>query len=476
MSVPFDNATTLLTTLASAVRTFYHEQYPEMYGRFGKTTNRLFRLSKRRIDGNGIVVQVKDRNLYGARWDADINADFPTPRSHSANSYTVTLGENGTAQHFRRLSLSLQTTHLDLNRIMNKRASADDYINTLITQSRGDIEETMALSRMLDSTGKIAEVNLGSSTLARNDNVLFASATTVTGASFNGARFPIDNGSIAAVPPGRRMDIYQTSTNTKRITNGVIATDYNPRDNSLGSNGLSSADVEDSSLNIESIADNDRLYLMGCKDKNVLSVGHWFSAATSGESFFGKDRTASTNRWLLPHRSGPIAATQFDKTHLDDLCIQMGYVLEEDDDRAYLVVATPELGQRFRNQIGNDVILDYPTTEQKGKLIAQYGFDGSLYRHPRLGRMNIEEDPFAPQGVIRGYRLGDWESLSPGNEGGSMGFDWLPGDGAGENWYRMPSSTAGNGKTTTYRMDGMLMLCDILLRPRHQWEIVNLTV
>ena len=47
--------------------------------------------------------------------------------------------------------------------------------------------------------------------------------------------------------------------------------------------------------------ERDDLYLTGEKDKNILSLGNWFSTPSSGESFFTKDRTVATNRYLLPH-------------------------------------------------------------------------------------------------------------------------------------------------------------------------------
>ena len=467
MSIPFDNATTLLTTGANALRTVYHDKFASMHNRFGSKTNRVFKPSKRRIDGNGIVVQVNDTNLYGARTDTDINADFPVPRAIGTNSYTVTLSETASSNHMRRMALSLQVTWMDLKRARNSEAAAVNWVQELVKQSMQNVGESTAIHRHLDQTGLVAQVN---GTPASNDNRLFASCSAI--GTTGGARFPVDNGSIAALPAGLVLESRTGST----LDYYLYVTDYNPRDSSVGVYGLDNNSITgtpDSTENINGLADNDGLYLSGEYNKNILSLGHWFSDPSSGDSFFGRDRTSPLYRWLLPHKSGPTSATQFTKSHLDDASVQMGYI-EEETDGGYVVLTTPELEQRFRNEIGNDIIIQFPTDDQRGKLMANYGFDGSMYRHPHLGRVMIQSDPLAPANKIYLLRVGDWETLYAPTEGGEYGFEWLPG-GEMNGWYRMPSSTSGNGNTTTFRMDGMLLMCDICLAPRKQAMIVNVT-
>jgi hypothetical protein len=467
MAVPFDNATTLLTTGANALRTVYHDKFNKMHNRFGSKTNRFFKPSKRRIDGDGITIQVSDTNMYGARTDTDINADFPTPRAFGTNSYRVNLSETAGSNHMRRMALSLQVTHMDLKRARSSEAAAVNWVQELVRQSMQNVAESTAIHRHLDSTSKIATLN---GTPASNDNRLFASCAAI--GTTGGARCPIDGGSIAAVPSGLVLETRTGST----LDYYVQVTDYNPRDTSVGLYGLvgnvatgaASADV-----NINGLADNDDLYISGEYNKNILSLGHWFSDPSSGDSFFTRDRTSPLYRWLLPHKAGPTSATQFTKSHLDDAAVQMGYI-EEESEGGYVMLMTPELEQRYRNEIGNDIIIQFPTDEQRGKLIAQYGFDGGMYRHPHLGRVVLQSDPLCPANKIYGLRVGDWETLYAPTEGGENGFEWLPG-GDMDGWYRMPSSTAGNGNTTTYRMDGMLLMCDICLSPRSQFQIINVT-
>lgn len=466
MAQPLDNASTLLTDLADAIRQVYHEDFRDMIPRFGRKTNRVFKASKRRIDGDGINIQVKDRNLYGARTNTDINADFGTPRTFGADTYKVTLSETASANHMRRVDLSLQLTWLDLKRKMNSRASAVDYKTELIAQSMQNIAEHVAIRRHLDSTAKLVTVN---GTPASNDNRLFASASAI-GAT-GGARFPVDGGSFASVQPNMVLDRYTGST----FDGQVIVTDTNSRDVSVGVYGVNGANPGGSStVNVNDIADNDDLYLSGEKDRNILSFGHWFSTPSTGDSFFGKDRTDALNRWLMPFVSGPTSASLFTRAYLDDHANQMGYIDEDADSDGYVALTTPELVTRYISEIGQDTLIEYPHDDARGKVIAGYGFDGNLYRHHTFGRYMLQADPLAPPNKIRFLRLGDWETLYAPTEGGENGWEWLPGS-VGGMWYRMPSSTPGNGDTTTFRADGLMLMCDICLAPRLQSEIVNVT-
>lgn len=474
MAEPQDSATTLLTTASNALRTVYRDSFDDMYGRFTQF-NRIFTPSKRRIDGNGIVIQVQDKNMYGARMNTDINAAFPTPGTFNASSYTATLSETAGSNHFRRHALSLRTSWLDIQRVTNKEVAAVDYVAQLVSQSAANIDESMALHRQLPSTALLGTVN---GTEKKNDNYVYADcgATAATG----GARILVSGAAISAFPRGLKLDVYAAG-GASRFPNGVMVTDFNPVDGSVGLVGLTSAGAEDSTSgldaglapggsDIRAIATTDELYISGEKDKGWIGPGAWFTEpATSGDSFFGRDRMAYSYRWLNPTHAGPTSSTQLSKTHIDAAALQIGYV-SEDKGQAYMAVCPPDLEQRYRNEIGADVLLQFPTSEQKGELIAQYGFDGSMYRHPTLGRIMFQTDALAPTGQIRFYRLGDWEMLHVG----SGAFEWLS-DGGNAGWYRVTSATGGAGKTTFYQMDGMMAGCDICTKPRLQFRIKNVT-
>lgn len=436
------------------------EEFEDQHYRWGRQINRLFRPSKKKVNGDGVVIQTKSSNMFAAQVDNDLNADFPAARSFGVQSYTIRLSEDPLLNDLRRVSIGLQLTHLDLKRVYTKEVSPVDFTEEQISQAKADVMERIAINRYLPQTGLIGTI---SGTPKRNNakTMTDASALTTTG----GARFQLSGASLAIFQRGRLIDVY-TGT-TKRFT--VYVTDYNPQDGSVGVYGLDGNGSPSSSVNISTIAANDSLYFVNGYNKGLRSMGHWFSTPTSGESFFGRDRTDADFRWLDIHRSGPATASKFSPSYFDTLATEMAYISEDGED-ATLCVTTPEIEQTFRQSVGNDLFVQYPSAEQRGKLIASYGFDGMLYRHPRLGRMNVNVDALCPPNRIRGFGIGDWKTYFPA---GYETFEWL--DGEMGIWYRMQSSTPGAGKTTTYRADGMVALCDVCFRPRRQWEISNVT-
>lgn len=463
MAVPFDDATTLLTSYTNALRTAYHEQFPEIHTRFGRVINRLFKPSKRRVDGNGVTIQCKTHNLHGARVKKDLNADFGYANRFGVDSFTITCSETPSSNDLRRISLPLQITHLDLKRRHTQKASAVDIVSEMVSDSMDDVMEITAIHRYLPDTGLIGTV---SGTAKKNDAKTMASASTLT--TTGGARFLVASGSLAIFQRGRQLDIYNGST--KRFT--VEVTDYNPADGSVGVWGVNPTTrvASANAVSLSTITSGDSIYIEGSYGEGLKSMGYWYTTPTASESFFGRDRTDASYRWLDLHRSGPSTSTQFNPTHLDTLATELSYITEDEDD-ATLAVCSVELEQQFRKAVGNDVILQYPTAEQKGRLIAQYGFDGMLYRHPRIGRMVLNPDPLCPPDQIRGLRLGDWETYFPS---GYETFEWLPGDTVGI-WSRMASTNPGGGNTTTYRAEGMMALCDVCLAPRRNWHLANVT-
>ena len=464
MALPFDDAYTWLTSTSASIRQVYRDGYPDMYQRFGKRSAKLFKFSRRKIDGDGINVQVRSFNMNGMRGSADVNGDFPAARNFGSSYFKVLLSEDPATNHFRRYATSLQITDLDLERKYSAKVSSNDFVTDQVEQAMGDQMQWLAQHRHLDSTARLASV---SGTAKKNDALTMAAASALT--TSGGARFLIANGSLSYFQPGQLVDIYSGSTSTKRYT--VQVTDYNPADGSVGVYGINSTTgALDSTVSLSAVASGDYIYINGEKDQNILSMGHWYSTPTASESFFGRDRTDVNYRYLACHQSGPSSSTQFSKTHTDALALELGYVTEEDQDGAYVTAMQPELEQRYRNEIGADIIIQYPTKEQQGQMMAEYGFQGSIYRHPQLGRIILNADASMIPGKIRFLKLGDWEMLAPLGQD----FKWMPGDN-GSNWYRMQSSTVGAGRTTTYQMNGYGLAADICVFPRRNAQINNLT-
>jgi hypothetical protein len=466
MAAPFDTSTTLLTSVSDAVREVYKDGFDEAFSRFGKQTNRLFKFSKRQVNGDGLNIQVKSYNAYPGRGGRDINADFPSAQRFGANKYKVTLDEDTPSNNdFWRAATAAQVSDLDLVRKASTEASAVDFIEETVGELGKNMTEMFAFHRQMDASARLGVVN---GTPAKNDNELFASCAALS--TTGGARFPIDGGTLAMFPPGLKISVYSGATATKRFDAEIV--DYNPVDSSVGIYGLDANGNRSSSVDLTGIADNDEIYIQGERNVGLISIGEWFKTpASSGDDFFGKDRADPINNWLRPLRSGPTSSSTFTKSHLDDLAIQLGYI-HEDPEGGMVALTTPELEQAFRDEIGQDIFIQFPSSDQQGKLLAQYGFDGNLYRHPTVGRISLVADPLSKPNRILFVRPGDWETLHviPGS---ADKVRWMP--GLHGNWNRMVSATANAGWSTQWRMEGYTTACDICTNPRGQAVINNVT-
>lgn len=465
MPIPLDDATTFLTTESAIVRQVYHETFAEQIPYYGGSINRLFKPSKRVIEGDGVNIQTMTGNLHGARFSNNLYADYPTPRAFISQSYKVTLSENPSSNNFRKMGLSLQMTDEDVRRSYSSEIAATNFRQKMISQAMMDVGEKTALHRMLTASASVGTVT---GTPKKNDARFLASCGAI--AATGGARFNISSGtgSLAYFPANLVLDVY-TAGGVFRFS--IILAYYNPADTgggSIGAFGVNANGQADSTIDISAIVSGDLLYISGERNMGLLSVGEWFKEPTTGDSFFGVDRTNQQNTWMLPHKSVPSGTvdtnTLFTKTHLDQAWNEMGYVAAEDEMSGYIALTTLELGTRMRQEIGQDILIPYEPSKS-GEPLAVYGFTGQAYRHPTAGTIVFKESNFAPPNKIRFLKVGDWEC----QYAGESTFQWQPGFIG--NWYRMPSSTPGNGLTDIWRMDGKVVFADICLYPRRQMEI-----
>lgn len=467
MPLPDEAVYTLLSDASNALREVYHEGFADVYQRFGRTTNKIFTLSKRRIDGDGITIQYRLRNMYATRIDSDINAGFGRARAPEYGKFKAVLSENAASNHFRRLSIRLSTTYWDALRAATSDnvALKRKWTEELISQAIGDINERLAHARNLPASGLLGTV-LG--TPKKNDSITYSGASAI--GTTGGARVVITGGSIAYFQAGMYLDRYTGSTKDGT----VYVTDYNPVDNSVGLYGLDANGNPSANVNINDIASGDNFYHVDGKDKNVYSLGEWFNSSYSaGESFF-LDRTTVNGRALLPTVYQPTAGanTTLSYIHLEELGQKMQYVIEDGmSAKNYVAHCPPDLEKRLRLEVGSDALILVSSDGDDGRRLAKAGFDGFSYRSPSMGRVVLSPDPLAKLNTIRFLRIGDWEMLHPG----TPGIVWLPGTMAGD-WYRPETGSPGQGQGTFLMKDGMMAFCDVCVAPmRRQAELAGVT-
>jgi hypothetical protein len=457
----FDNAQTLLA-LSDALREVYHPDVEELHQRWGDPINRLIRMSNRRIDGDGITIQVQDRVSGAARYGRDLNGAFPTPDPLGFKKYKVTLSEDPTENDFARLATSVSVSDLDLERVTSKGAAAvEDYVKKYFDDAVKDVAESRVKHEHIGRDAKLGVVN---GTPASNDRRRFDECASI--AATGGARVRVDGGPIAFFRRGMRLDVY-SSAGTKRFS--VEVTDVNVRDLSVGMYGINASGQASSSVDLSAMADNDELYLTGEKDKGPVTLASWLTPpAGSGDDFFGKDREDPDYRWMQPHYSGPSSAEAFDLRHVDSAAIELAYLSPSDDD-ARVTMARPELIQTYEDLVGADKIIQFPTSEQRGRLLAIHGFEGAIYRHAKLGRVMFKANPLMPEHTIWMLRPGDWEML---NAFGDK-FHWMP--GLRGFYYRLNADEPGTGWGTVWKADGYGVQATVCLRPGDQIVIENVT-
>lgn len=469
MSEPQDSATTLLTDASEALKTVYHPELFKMMSRMGRATNKLLsKVPKRKMHGGRFEVKVQSANAYGWQGNADPNSDFPKPAKMEFDYYYVTFSDKAAENDLRKVSASIRVSDVDLQRKGQTPGAAVDFVEETIQNWVGGYSETMAVRNNIGSDGKVFSVN---GTPRQNDKRRFADAS-VTPAANTGARVPIDGGSFAIAKPGLTLDHYTGST--KDGTVRVI--DSNAEDKSVGFYGVDANGNIDKSISLSGLADNDDFYLAGEKDNNILGMEEWFNPdPTSGESFFGKDRTLpEVWRWMRPYQEFPgglTGTTGFALAHIDSMFTNAQFI-EDDPEGGFMVRSQPDLHQAFRDEVGNDALIQRPSKKEQGALIADYGFDGLLYRHP-ITRFTLEVDPLMQPNRIDFLRPGTWELINYVEDGSNKPFRVMP--GLVGVWNRLPSSTPGNGGSMFWQAEGYTLACTICTAPAKNMQLRGVT-
>jgi len=458
VSVPSEVAKTLLAN-TNAMRELYHPDVQELHDRVGSNVNKLLRPSKRPIDGDGVTVQVQDRNIYAARYGRSINGDFPDPGAIGHQKYKVRISEDDSENDVGRLSTSVSHSDLDVQRVSaGGKSAVDNWVEQNFQQAVADLKEQEAKHQFLDTTGLIGEVN---GTAVKNDRALVSECAAL--ASTGGARFKVKTGSLAYFQRNMKLDVYNGGT----FRFSVYVTDINPRDLSVGVYGYDAAGNPSTSVDISALADGDDIYISGEKDRAPIGIGSWMTrpTAATGDSFFQKNREDPDYRWMVPHFSGPTSEEAFALAHLDAAAIEAQY-LTEDAENGLLCMARPEIIETWKRLVGNEIMIQYPTDAEKGKVLASYGFDGAIYRHETFGRLMLRGVALMPEKKIWMVQPGTWEMLHALRR---EKIRWM--EGMVGIYYRM-TSPSNNGSLTTYwRADGYTLHAVICSLPKRNLVI-----
>jgi len=477
MAEPRDSST-ILEDVASLIQQAYMTEWvDETPAMFGKTTNKLFKPAAKSVGGDGITMQYKYAQQDNVRFARDPLGSIASPKTFTPGTVKIRWNKNDlTAHDFNSVSASVQVD--DVDRRLKGEGSIIDFAQELFSSIMGQFDNKLAIHRHLPRTGQVALVN-GTPTL---NNRLYVSGATGTATNAGGGRVAIDNGSIACFPAGTYIDFINPSTGAVRAGN-IMVTDNNRADNSIGFAYIQDTTIIEtgnvatmrSSGNLANVADNDIIVFSGEYGVGgMYSLGAYFATpAATGDSFFAKDRNDQRYRWLVPTttRQGSTAAS-LTQSMFDDLSIAMGLTFEEEQG-GYTWVMDLTMHNALRSLLGETAFREIPIDSPDRKKFMNFGTSGLNYQSPTFGMVKILADPLSPANVVRVINPETWRTYFYGWKGLEP---FMASQGGGQ-WYRIPSTTPGEGLSKFWKADwyaaGMVDWCD---RPFANGQIANVTV
>lgn len=467
MAEPRDSAT-FLEDVSAIVQQKYMPEFTEEYSsRFGRTTNKLFRLDEMEITGDGRTMQVELAPGDTVRASADVLGAFAAPDRFEPGTLKARFNKQTTsANDFIQISASAQVDDIDIEEA--GKGSIVDFCDRIYKQVMPNYEEHLAQLRQSSRNAVQAWCN-GTPTL---NNSWYIGGATSTATNTGGLRVAVDNGSIANFRRGARLDFINPATGTVRAGN-VRVTDVNEADLTIGVAFTSDQSFAPwvSTGDLATVADNDYIVRSGEYNAGLYSMGAWFSRPVAGESFLGGvDRTTAAFRWLNTRatREGS-AAIQVNKSMFNAAAIMLGF-LSEDDDTGPVIMTDPTIHQTLRDQIGEDAFIQLPVDDDRMKRFANFGSVGLNYQHGVFGVVKIAADPLCPPNVVRIIASNTWKALYYG----WRGLRPVP-SGKGGHWYRMNEAAPNTGLGKMWKADWYAIQTDFCTQPWKNGQILNVT-
>lgn len=467
MAEPYDSAWLLEDVSAIIQQQYFPEFTEEAPGRFGSVVNKYFKPSMDAITGDGKTMQVEIAPGDTVRFGTDPLGPFASPDVFQAGSIKVRFNKSTpTSSDFSHISASCQTNDIDLE--VAGRGSIIDFVERMFKQIMPEYDEKLAVHRHLSRAAQVGTVD---GTVYQNNSFYYSGASG-TASNTLGARFKVKDGSISYFRPGTRIDIYNGAT---LIVSNVAVTDSNPADSSIGIQYVSGSNTVRNSGgpggvgtgSLGSIANGYSIFYSGERNAGMYSLGSYFSAPTSGESFIGGvDRTTTGYRWMIPvtSRAGATSAT-LTKSMVDDLAISMGY--RQEDEMGVVVTTSPDLHQKLRNEYTEAAFLNIPDGDNRLKRFANFGTMGLNYQHPVFGLVKVISDVLHVPNAVRVIVPETWRSLYYGFRGLKM----MPGTKGG--WYRVTETTPNTGLSKVWKCDWYALQTDWCSQPWRNGQILN---
>lgn len=464
-----DNVASKLLDLDELLQEQYHNVYLEQVQRQGRTINRVFRAvganESIEVSSDGITFQVNRAFGDTFRTTNAVHDEFPVARYFDPAKIKARYTEAGTsAMDFTVFQGSAAVTDVQLE--TGGDGAIIDASKRVVKEMRENYDEALAKKRNLARTARIALVN---GTPKQNDTYLYSTAAA-TPTNLTGARFPIDNGSIAMFTRGQHLDFYSSAGVLRAGNVEVTDVKYEPDQVQIGVKWNTASSDPSTGTGLNTIADNDEIFLSGERNKGMYSFEAWFSRpAASGDSFIGGlDRNAADNRWLIcaATREGS-TATQIAPSFIDDA----GNTILFKSDETLSVVAHmhPLVETTLRQRLDSMSVVQQPPDGVDSDRMYQFGAKGVMFQNPVFGAVKCIPDPLAQPNTVHLLVANDWRTLTYGWSGLRTLPGWVG------SWSRLPQSTPGSGYGKVWKQDAYAQHCDYCLTPSRQVAILNVT-
>lgn len=477
MAEPNDSAFTLQDATA-IFQTQYYPQYLEQYPAYmHQTTNRLFKMKTRKVEGSGITVQYELGPADNVRVDSNPLGAFAPPTGFDSGNFTIRFNETTPASSdFSHISCSVQVTDLDVENAAG--GTIINLVKRLQSQVMPNYDFALAVKRNTSRTATLGTVS-GTPTLGTNQWYYNSSAGAASNSG--GIRFVLSGGSIANLRRNSRISFLNAST-FAAIVNNVRVLDVNPSDNSIRCEFVSSGVPGTLSSNgtgtLASVASTNIVVLSNAGSNSneygngMWSVGAYMTTPTSGESFLGGvDRTTGSYAWMLPTftRANASSNAKITKSMFNDQANAMSFRV--DGQRGGIVFQMePYLHQAVRDEVTEAALIPWTQVDESAKeRFGSFGTMGLNYQHGQFGIVQLVSDPLAAPNTVRILDTSTWESLY----WGFQGLKNMPGTKG--NWYRVTETTPNTGDGKVWKTDFYAIQCDWCSAPWKNGAILNVS-
>lgn len=448
----------------------YFDQYLEQESDISTVDMKLLRMAapgELEVVGDGLTFQVEQAPLDAARGSTTPLSAFSRSRTFIANKFKLRWSETGGSAHdFLRIDASGKTTDYELD--TGGDGAIVNVARRSFDQMMVDANRKATIYNHAPKSGRLALIN---GTPKQNDTLNYAGAAS-TPTNTTGARFPVDNGSIAAFTAGIHIDIYDGAT---PVVQNVVVSDANT-DASEYSVGVeyNTTPTDDASTGpgtLGDIADNNAIYFSGAYNQGMYGLAEWFARPTAGVTFIGgTDRLDPNYRWLNPiaTREGATAA-QLTSSHFYD-AHQAMYLRHGGEARGKRVVfSTPAIIDRMMKVICEDNAINYATLEERQARYAVFGSQGVFWVSPLFGRVELIASPLMTPNRVYIIEPDSWRTAWYGQKP----FKRMPGEN-GTNWSRVVDPATGS-KTLYWETQLYGNFATINTRPSTNLAILNVT-